>query len=494
MNAYAPQPSEEQDPLVAVDTEAALLGAMLTDNDLIARFAGQLKADDFSEALHARIFSAMLKFHAKAKPANAVSLRPVFLNDESALGGDYLEKITDSPALVLGAETFVDQIVELSSRRKVRTAAQTTLDRLSKDFDAPVVEIAAGVQEAAWSTDTIAEKPRTLVQMIGLVKERHRRIHEDDGRAGCKNALVQDMDRVFGEIEQAMYLILAARPGMGKTILASSAAIGYAAMGNPICYAMAEMTPEQLALRQAADLSMALGKPIEHSVLKSGLLTPKQHQHLKAVEEYAATLPLEVIGIKGWTIRRLEAEVFRRQAMLRANGQDLKIMVVDYLQLLSAEIDGREVHDDRQRVNMISRGIRNICDRTGIAVIALSQLSRNIEQRQDKRPTLSDLRESGKLEEDADAVGFVYREEYYLEREKPKADERDAKGLSKLEAWETEMNFVRGKADLIGEKNRHGKRRTETMNFIGKYTAMRGGDVDVLEDGFAQPQLFGDDE
>lgn len=490
----APSAETEQDPLIAVEVEAALLGAMLIDNTLIAQFAGRLKADDFAEGLHGRIFGAMLRFHAKGMNSNCVTLRPVFLNDPSALGGDYLDKITDSPALVVGAEDFVAQVVDLAARRKVRAAAKASVERLNSDFDTPITEIAAGVQEASWSTDTISEPPTTLVGMIGLVRARHARIALDGGRTGCTNALVSDLDTALGPLEEATYTILAGRPGMGKSILASSGALGYAANGHAGLYAMAEMTKEQLAIRQLSDLSFALGKGITQSKLKTGLLTPQEHHWLETAEKHAALLPLETIGIKGWSIRRLEAEVAKQQAIFRARGQELKFCVVDYLQLLTADLDGREINDSLQRVNLISRGIRNIADRTGVAMIALSQLTRDIEKRPDKRPVLSDLRESGKLEEDADAVCFVYREEYYLEQERPKADEKDAKGKSKLEVWEQEMQFVRGKADLIVGKNRHDKRRTLTMNFVGKYTAMRGGDVDVLEDGFAQPQLFGDEE
>jgi replicative DNA helicase len=470
--------TEASDPLIDVELEAALLGGLLIDNKLIGLVAGSLSVKDFGEALHGRIFSAILRFHAAGREANPISLRPIFQTDPNALGGEYLEKISDTKALVAGADSFAAAISDIARRRRVRDAAKATIVRLESDFDAPVVEIAGAVQSAAWSVGDASETvTRSLADAADRVRARHRRIEADGGKVGAANALISDLDVCWGPNEPANYKIVGGRPGMGKTTLACSAALGYSLNGEAGLYLHGEMTEEQIALRQLADLSHALGHAIPHASLKSGQLTRSEHGAIDYCAERGALIPLKSICTKGWTIRQLEGAVAREVAIAEAAGKPLKFAIVDYIQLINAEIEGREVNDDRQKVNLVSKGLRNIADRFGLCVIALSQLSRGVEGRLNKRPTMADLRESGKLEEDADAIMLLYREEYYLEQDKPKAGERDAKGRDLLEAWEGEMSAARGKIDLIMGKNRHDKNVTRIANFIGKYSAVRGNDI-----------------
>ena len=488
MSDYRDQREDAPDLLTNIDAEAALLGGMLLDNRIITEWADRLKVDDFAEPLHGRIYAALLRFSAKNAAASAITLRPIFAMDEAAGGGDYLAKLVDSPAAVVGARDFAAQIIELADRRIARAAVQAADDELVRDLDTPIMEITGRVEAAGWAASTRATtKPvRTLADMIGLSEERVERIQDQGESVGMTNHLVPDLDKVLGPLEVG-YHILAGRPGMGKTTLALSAALGYAVNGNPGIYCSAEMTEEQLAMRATTDLAFALGFKIKHDDLRRGKITPAERAALRSTAQRAATVPLDFVDLRGANIRRVWSEAARRKAMLAAAGRKLRFVVVDSIALYDADIDGKPIEDDRKRVNFISKFLNLMAHALDVCVIALNQLSRGVEARTVKRPVLSDLKESGNLEQDADTVTFIYREEYYLEQTEPKKGDKDPKGNDLHEAWEVEMNIARGKADIIGAKNRHGRNITRTANFFGEYYSVR--EASVSDIGFDDPLL-----
>jgi replicative DNA helicase len=469
---------EPEDALSNIDAEAALLGAMMIDNDLILEWADKLRVDDFAEALHGRIFSACLKFSARGAKASAISLRPIFANDEAAMHGEYLGKLVESSVAVVGAKDFAEQIIDLSNRRVSRAAMKAAMECLENDFDTPIVEISARVETAAWSTATRSEakSSRTLRNMVEMSEERMARVQDRGEIVGATNLLVPDYDKVIGPLEPGTYNLIAGRPGMGKTTLAHSVALGYAVNGHCGIYASAEMTDEQLAMRATTDLSFAMNKPIKHDDLRKATLTPAERQHLRQIADRADLIPLDYVDMRGSNIRRLWSEVARRKATLAAIGKKLAFVVVDYVSLFDADIDGKLIDDDRKKVNFISKFILRMAQILDVAVIALCQLSRAVESRTSKRPTLADLRDSGNLEQDADSVTFVYREEYYLEQTEPKPGDQ-VNGRDAHEAWEAEMGAARGKIDIIGGKNRHGRNVSRIANFFGPYYSVRAADV-----------------
>lgn len=475
------------DLLTNIDAEAALLGGMLLDNGIITDWADRLRVDDFAEPLHGRIYGALLRFSAKGAKANAISLRPVFAMDEAAMGGDYLARLVESPAVMAGAADFAAQIIDLSDRRVARAAVQAAGEELVANLDMPIMEITGRVEAAGWAASTRATtKPvRSLADMIGLVEDRVLRVEEGE-TIGMTNFLVPDLDRVLGPLETG-YHILAGRPGMGKTTLALSAAHGYSLNQNPGIYLSGEMTEEQLAMRAATDLAFAMGFKIKHDDLRRGKITAGELGALRKVKARAELIPLDFVDLRGANIRRVWSEVARRKAFLAAQGKKLAFVVLDSIGLFEADIDGRPIDDDRKRVNFISKFINTMAHALDVAVLALNQLSRGVEGRQNKRPLLSDLKESGNLEQDADTVTFIYREEYYLEQTEPKKGDKDPKGNDLHEAWEVEMNIHRGKADIIGAKNRHGRNITRTVNFFGEYYSVR--EASVLDIGFDDPLL-----
>lgn len=476
------------DLLTNIDAEAALLGGMLLDNRIIVEWSDRLTVDDFAEPLHGRIFAALLRFSAKGALANAISLKPIFQMDEDALHGEYLDRLVDSPAAVVGAKDFAAQIIDLADRRIARAAIVAAGEMIVGDLDVPIMEITGRVEAAGWaaSTRSTAKPVRSLADMIGLSEERVRRVQDEGESVGMINRLVPDLDTVLGPLEVG-YHILAGRPGMGKTTLALSAALGYAINDNPGVYASAEMTEEQLAMRATTDVAFAMGAKIKHDDLRRGTITPADRQALRKVADLAAMIPLDFVDLRGANIRRVWSEAARAKARLMAKGKTLRFVVVDSIALYDADIDGKPIEDDRKRVNFISKFLNLMAHALDIAVIALNQLSRGVESRVSKRPLLSDLKESGNLEQDADTVTFIYREEYYLEQVEPKRGEKD-KGIDAHEEWETAMNIARGKADIIGAKNRHGRNMTRTVNFFGAYYSVRAASVTDI--GYDDPLLF----
>lgn len=482
------QRQEPADPLTNIDAEAALLGGMLLDNKLIVQWSDRLHVTDFYEPLHSRIYSALLKFAAKGLSVNAIALRPIFASDEAAFGGDYLNQLVDSPAAAIGANEFAAQIIDLSNRRDTRNAMRMAEQCLATDFDTPISEIAARVETAAFAASTRTEtKPsKSLAQMIQLAVDRVSRIQDDGEAPGMLNALVPDLDRVIGPMETG-YHIFAGRPGMGKTTLAGSVSLGYAINGHEGVYCSGEMSEEQLGMRQATDAGFAMGFKIKHEDLRLGKVTPGERQQLLRVVARAELLPLQFVDMRNANIRRVWTECARRKALLAAQGKTLKFCVVDSIGLFTADIDGKLIDDDRKKVNTISAFLNMMAHALDIAVIALNQLSRGVEGRVNKRPMLADLKESGNLEQDADSVTFIYREEYYLEQSEPKRGETGEKGRNLWEEWDLEMRAARGKAELIGAKNRHGKTLSKTVNFIAQYFSVRA--TNVYDVGIDDPVL-----
>lgn len=471
------------DRLINVEAEAVVLGGMMIDNRLIAEFADRLTSEDFAEPLHQRIFSAMLRLNAKGATSTAISMRPIFKLDPDADGGRYLDALVDSPAAVIGVPDLVEQVSELAIRRKARDALREGADRI-EDLEIAIGDVVGGVEQKVWEAERSEQSSemRGLDDLVGIVQDRQARINAGEQTVGATNALIPDLDTALGPLEKKTYTLLAGRPGMGKTTLAGSAALGYAIRGFHGLILGTEMSDEQNAMRMVADLSLAMGKGIEHDKIRRGNLDPGDLHWLEKVKERAKLLPLRYQYVGGCNWRRLYSIVAREKARLAALGKDLWFVVVDYIGMLEADgADGRQLDDDRKRMNAVSKGMMRIRDELGVAVIALAQLSREVDKRADKRPHNADLKETGNLEQDADAIVFAYREEYYLEMEKPKQGEKGPKGNDLHEEWEVDMNICRDKLDIIVGKNRHDQRRTRSVKFRGAHYAVRGGKVNDYE-------------
>jgi len=468
------------DRLINQTAEAALLGALLLDNKLILEVADRVKHSDFGDALHGRIFNAMMKFQAKGMRADAMTLRPLFLHDQDALEGQYLDELVDSPAVVAGAPAIADQVADLAGRRHARQVMIDSLKALEDDLDRPVDEICAQVEAAGYeaASHTIDDGSSDGGDMIGFVEARDDRINSDPGAAGMSNALIDEIDQGLGYLETKTYNIIAGRPGMGKSALAGSAALGYALSGHAGLCINLEMSKEQSGIRLAADAGFALGVKLTASQLRKGGLSRQDRADLTIIREKVKLLPLKFRSLQPDTdIRRIWSIVAREKALFAARGHKLAFVVLDYLGLCSAtDAEGRVIDDTRKKMNTVSKMVKRMASELDVCVIALAQLSRGVEARQDKRPMMSDLKESGDLEQDADSITMVYREEYYLQQSEPKAGDKDR------ESWEAEYQASRDKVDLLFVKNRHGRSTAKQAKFLGDFVAVRSRDVDQFSD------------
>ena len=470
--------------LFNLEAEAALLGALLIDNELIEELSDVVQPDDFYEPLHQRMAAAIWREAAEGRKVTPVTLKPFFENDEAikALGGTiYLARLTASSEGLLAAREIAEQIAQFRRLRAVQFAAQDMAHSFlsgERSFEEATGLIDEAMSKVVDRGSTI--ETHSAADMVDRVLDRSDRLTKEalQGEAiGVRTSTVSDFNALLAPIEDGTYIVIGGRPSMGKTTLASSVAWGFAANGYPTFYAAAESTEDQLAMRFVADLSLSTHLPLLHESIRHDKLTREERQHFEELAQTAATLPIEYEVVGRCDVRRLRRQVARADARWRARGQRLRVLVVDYMQLLGASENGRPIEDDRRKVNAVSGALLDMAKDFGLTVIALSQLSRNLEQREDKRPRLSDLRESGRIEEDADTVLFVYREEYYLERAKPEPGRKDFEAA--MLDWQADLARSRDRVDLILAKNRHGEVKTRTAKFFGKYTAVRGGDFET---------------
>jgi replicative DNA helicase len=479
-----------------LEAEAALLGGIMIANSAIAMVSEILDAGDFYEPMHGRIFKAIVRLYEKGKTVTPVTLCPIFRHDPDMkpLGGaSYLAQLTGSGAAVIGIRDFAEQVQELSVRRRVAQDMLGAIDEITTptedDGIESVEEAIARIQDNASIALARATpaKPMSSAALVARAKARHRELTAKGEEAGLRCKTIPDLDKVLGMLQPGFYLI-GGRPGMGKTTLACSAAWGYAALGAPQEYFHAEMTADQVAMRHTSDLSFAMGLNIRHDRLRDNRLEPEDIRRLDPIAEKAMSLPINFTACKGWDIRRIEAAVERRARFWKNQGRSLGAVWLDYLQkFLASDERGRPIGDDLARINAISSACVRLADRLEIPVIALSQLGRQVEERKDRRPQLNDLRGSGNLEQDADVVAFVFREEEYWLRERPKDKAEDS---PEMEKWTTHFNCIQGKMELICEKNRHGSRRARTLKFFGPYYAVRGSGFGKFDDPILSPGLF----
>ena len=415
--------------------------------------------------------------------ANPVTLRPLFEADEAMkeVGGPaYLAQLTGSGAAVIGARDFAHQIYDLALLRALigvgRDLVEGALD--TSEEVAPLAQI----ERAETELYKVAEeggaegRARSFGEAaMDSIRNAEAALNRGGGLTGITSGFTGLNSRIGG-LQRSDLIIVAGRPGMGKTALATNMAFAAAerflqdqadgieatrAAGAPIAIFSLEMSSEQLVTRVLSEQSQVTAEQI-----RTGSLGRQEFASCARTAERLHSLPFYIDDTPGLTIAALRT---RARRLKRQKG--IGLIVVDYLQLLSGT--GRGSNDNRvQEISEISRGLKQLAKELDVPVIGVSQLSRAVEQREDKRPQLSDLRESGSIEQDADIVLFVYREEYYLRAHEPKhpipGDTADV--FSAFEEWEAKHSQVAGMAELIIAKNRHGGTGKERLRFEGRFT------------------------
>lgn len=455
--------------LANIETEAALLGAMMIDPRVIDPAADRLRVEDFAEPVHGRIFDAVVREHALGNRPTPITLRPLLDGDPGiqALGGlGYLAQLTGSGAALIGYRHFIDQILDLATRRRLADALVAARDD-AENFDLTIAELVDRADAALVSSIERREASRSfsLDDSISLAIQRVETIQEGDGKVGAPTGIAE-MDELIGGFEPGQLVIVAGRPGMGKTAVACSAALGLASAGHGVLFVSLEMQAEELGMRMVCDLAcQRRGDWVPFDRIVNATLSPSEHDRLAAARRSAAGWPLRIEDAGSMSLARLTLAVRRAKRRMAAKGQTLKVVIVDYLQLVQPD---RRAAGPYEAVSEVSRGLKALAKDLGVAVVALAQLSRAVEQREDKRPQLSDLRDSGQIEQDADAVVFLYREEYYLERAKPKRGQEEDHTSS--------LDQARGWLTLICAKRRNGRTGSANCLYLSTYQAVRSAD------------------
>jgi len=450
-----------------MDAEQALLGAILVNNDALHYVGTSLRAEHFYVPVHQRVYTAIQSFFDKGLVANPVTLKHHFDQDEGLTemgGGQYLARLAGAAGTVINVRDYSDMVYDFAQKRALITIGEEVVNIAYKsDLDMPSNEQIEQAEQKLFtlasegsSENSFRQIKHSMVEAIQRVEHAYR---NSDRVIGVPTKL-SDLDKLLGGLHKSDLLILAGRPSMGKTALATTIAhkaseYFYAeGLKDPgvkpmsVGFFSLEMSAEQLSSRLLAGATgLSSGK------LRKGDLTSDEFAVLVKESNKLSQLPFHIDDTPALSIAALRARARRLKRV-----HNLGLLVVDYLQLVrgsSPNPQGNRV----QEVSEITQGLKAIAKELDIPVLALSQLSRAVEQRDDKKPQLSDLRESGSIEQDSDIVMFVFREEYYLMRQMPREDS------PKMPEWQAEMEKVHGIAEVIVAKHRNGPIGTVAMQF-----------------------------
>jgi replicative DNA helicase len=459
-----------------IEAEQALLGAILVNNEALYRVSDFLEPAHFFEPIHQTIFQLCRDLVRAGKIATPVTLK-TFLDATIDIGGvtvsQYLARLAAEATTIINAEDYGRTIYDLAVRRALITVGE---DMVNVAFDAPVdFSPRQQIEDAERRLYELAETGRydggfqRFAQGLTTAVDMAAHAYQRDGKLSGLATGLDDLDRMMGGLQKSDLVILAGRPGMGKTALATNIAYNIAKAwqgevkpdghtatvnGGIVGFFSLEMSAEQLATRIIAEQT-----GIASSQIRRGGISEADFEKIKDYSIELQHLPLYVDETGGLSVAQLAA---RARRLKRQRGLDL--LVIDYLQLLQGST--RRSSENRvQEITEITTKMKALAKELNVPILALSHLSRQVESRDDKRPQLSDLRESGSIEQDADVVLFVFREEYYHKMRKPSESDRE-----KFAQWMAEGDKVIGKAEVIIGKQRHGPTGTVELQFDGSVT------------------------
>ena len=457
-----------------LDAEQAFLGALLYDNEMYHRVADWLKVEHFYDPVHGRIFETATDLIGRGSLADAVVLKSQFDRDDGLkdIGGTtYLAVLMEGAATGNAAVEYAKIIYELALRRELIRIGNDLANAASVDVEVQARELIQEIEQQLFNLAEEGSASRGFVsfkQALAESVESAAAAYERDGGLSGISSGLKSLDEKLGGMHPSDLIILAGRPSMGKTALATNIAFDVArnyqfemqpdgtkktTNGGVVGFYSLEMSAEQLATRLIADYTGIPGY-----MIRQGTIDEAQYGEIRDACLEIQGLPLYIDDTGGLPISALAA---RARRLKRTHGLDM--IVVDYLQLVTstkAGSGGSRVEE----VSEVTQNLKALAKELSVPVIALSQLSRQVENREDKKPQLSDLRESGSIEQDADVVLFVYREAYYKEREKPRED------TPEYLAWEEEFRRIERLAEVIIGKQRHGAIGTAKMAFDGART------------------------
>ncbi len=465
-----------------IEIEQALLGSILVDNRALERVSGSLKSDHFYDPLHQRLYDIMLQgFERGGMVMTPLTLHAAMKNDPGLVevgGHAYLAGLAEAAPALPNVRDYAKILTDLTIRRAL---IQIGEDIVNTAYEAPARKAAAGSNRirrksalcrqrkfALWRRpDRFLRKPCA----VRLNWPRRRKLR--GGRISGVSSGFTEIDGLLQGLQPSDLLILAGRPGMGKTALATNMAFHAAryymqdqeagaevSRGAPVLFFSLEMAAQQLSARILSEQS-----EIEMWKMRSGRFTESEWEKFVLTMQDLSTLPLYIDDTGGISIAQIAARARRYK-----REKQIGVIVIDYLQLIEPS---RRAENRVQEITEVTKGLKTLAKELNVPVLALSQLSRAVDARDDKRPVLSDLRESGSIEQDADVVMFVFREEYYLKSREPEA------GTTEHSKWLEKMERCHRRAEVLVEKHRHGATNKIELFFDDRFTQFSNLAADV---------------
>ncbi|MFQ6739076.1 MAG: replicative DNA helicase [Alphaproteobacteria bacterium] len=469
-----------------LEAEQAVLAAVLLNNRALERVSDFLRPEHFSHPAHQEIYKLAMRQFSAGIPFDLITAKNYLEQQgtlESVGGIEYLEQLASAGATVVNVEQYGRIIFDNARRRSLIDLGQKiTDDAFTEDLDNPVsTQIEMAEQRLfEMASSGISERDVSSIAMAlqGALQEAEIAYKADGKLSGLTTGLTE-LDKSISGLHHSDLIIIAGRPAMGKTTLATNIAFNAANAiltnrANPqykgaVAFFSLEMSAPQLAARILSSQSK-----IKSSSIRDGTITDEEMLKMTQYSSAIGRVPLFIDDTPGMSVPMIRTRA--RRLSRKCGG--IALIVIDYLQLMMSP--GGKRNDNRvQELSEITRGLKMLAKELDVPVIALSQLSRSVEARDDKRPQLSDLRESGSIEQDADIVMFTYREEYYLENRDPSQRISNTTNSNMVENWSKRLERARGKADVIIGKNRHGRPETVKLSFNGDYSLFDNLDSDM---------------
>lgn len=464
------------------EAEMALLGAILVNNRSFERVQEFLFAEHFADPAHARVYEACAHLIERGQIADPVTLKNYFKDDEDlkAIGGQaYIAELANSVITIQNAGDLGKEVYDCYLRRElIEIGDQVVNAAYEYELDSPAPQQIERAEEMLFqlaeqgSAETgFRDFKSAVTGAIDMAAAAYKR----DGELVGVPTGFTDVDKLLGGLHESDLVIIAGRPSMGKTAFATNIAYNAASskklvegpdgtdieQSESVAFFSLEMSAEQLATRILSEQAH-----VRSDAIRRGDVREEEYNRVFAVAQALHGLKLFIDDTPALTISQIRT---RSRRLKRQHG--LSLIIIDYLQLVNPPANSRG-ENRVQEVSQITRGLKALAKELNVPVIALSQLSRAVEQREDKRPQLSDLRESGSIEQDADVVSFIYREEYYKERERPtpRDNEKQDTYLEREARFNELLEQCRNKAEVIVAKQRHGPIGTVTLQFNGDFT------------------------
>lgn len=454
----------------SIELEQTVLGTVLIDNRSFEAIAERVTPETFFDPMHARLWEIISRTITAGTLASPVTISPIVKDWPSIAPdltvGQYLGRLAGAAMPSNRIRDYAKALTDLATRRQMISVAQDVIARAmdtDSEDDADKLVDRAEQDLYAITQRRVEGREISIGQASTQAVEQISQAYQRGGQIAGLQTRLADLDALLGGLQNSDLVILGGRPGSGKTSLATTIAAnisrarpgenGEMAPGAHVHFFSQEMSGAQLAMRMISDRAN-----MASDSLRRGQISEEQFRQVvdSANQVSASAMTIDETG--GISLAALAAKA--RRTKRRRNTE---LIVIDYLQLMSGA--NKRGQNRTNEITDISMGLKSLAKELDVPILALSQLSRNVEQRADKRPQLSDLRESGSLEQDADVVLFVYREEYYVEREKPGEDDPD-----KYIEWQTKLDRCRGRAEVILGKQRHGPVGIVEMAFEARFT------------------------